>query len=57
MLKILHKIKQATQFELDSFVNLFLCLLLGVAIGLMVANYMTSDIFCDGVPAYYQTDD
>ena len=57
MLKILHKIKQATQFELETFINLFICLLAGLAIGLMVANCVVDDNFCDSVPAYYQTDD
>ncbi len=57
MLKILHKIKQATQFELETFINLFICLLAGLAIGLMVANCVVDDNFCDGVPSYYQTDD
>lgn len=57
MLKILQKIKQATQFELETFINLFICLLAGLAIGLMVANCVVDDNFCDGVPDYYQTDD
>lgn len=57
MLKILQKIKQATQFELETFVNLSICLLAGIAIGLMVANCVVDDNFCDGVPDYYLTDD
>ena len=57
MLKILQKIKQATQFELETFVNLAICLLAGIAIGLMVANCVVDDNFCDCVPDYYLTDD
>ncbi len=57
MLKILQKIKQATQLELESFINLFICLLAGIAIGLIVANWLVKDTFCDGVPDYYLTDD
>lgn len=57
MLKILQKIKQATQFELETFINLFICLLAGIAIGLMVSNCVVDDNFCDGVPDYYLTDD
>lgn len=57
MLKILQKNKQATQLELKTFINLFICLLAGLAIGLMVANLVVSDNFCDGVPDYYLTDD
>ena len=57
MLKILQKIKQATQFELETFVNLAICLLAGIAIGLMVANCLVDDNSCDGVPDYYLTDD
>ena len=57
MLKILQKIKQATQFELETFINLAICLLAGLAIGLMVANWVVSDTFCDGVSDYYLTDD
>lgn len=57
MLKILQKIKQATQFELETFINLFICLLDGLAIGLMVANWVVNDTFCDSVPDYYLTDD
>ncbi len=57
MLKILQKIKQATQLALESFINLFICLLAGRAIGLMVANWVVNDTFCDSVPDYYLTDD
>ena len=57
MLKILQKIKQATQFELETFINLAICLLAGLAFGLMVANCVVDDNFCDGVPDYYLTDD
>lgn len=57
MLKILQKIKQATQLELETFINLFIYLLAGLAIGLMVANCVVKDTFCDGVPDYYLTDD
>ena len=57
MLKILQKIKQATQFELETFVNLFICLLAGLSIGLMVANWVVNDNFCDSVQDYYLTDD
>ena len=57
MLKILQKIKQATQFELETFINLAICLLAGIEIGLMVANCVVDDNFCDGVPDYYLTDD
>lgn len=57
MLKILQKIKQATQFELETFVNLAICLLAGIAIGLMVSNCVVDDNFCDSVQDYYLTDD
>lgn len=57
MLKILQKNKQATQLELETFINLAICLLAGIAIGLMVANCVVDDTFCDGVPDYYLTDD
>lgn len=57
MLKILQKIKQATQLELETFIDLFICLLAGLAIGLIVANCVIDDNFCDGVPDYYLTDD
>lgn len=57
MLKILQKNKQATQLEIETFINLVICLLAGLAIGLMVANWLVKDTFCDGVPDYYLTDD
>lgn len=57
MLKIFQKNKQATQLELETFINLAICLLAGIAIGLMVANCVVDDIFCDYVPDYYLTDD
>ena len=57
MLKILQKIKQATQFEIETFINLFICLLAGIAIGLMIANWLVNDTFCDSVQDYYLTDD
>ena len=57
MLKILQKNKQATQLELETFINLAICLLAGIAIGLVVANCVVDDIFCDYVPDYYLTDD
>ena len=57
MLKILHKIKQATHFDLNTVINFLLFFLGGLALGLIVANYVTKDIFCDGVPDYYLTDD
>lgn len=57
MLKILQKNKQATQLELETFINLAICLLAGIAIGLVVANCVVDYIFCDYVPDYYLTDD
>ena len=57
MLKILQKNKQATQLEIETFINLVICLLAGLAIGLMVANWVVNDTFCDGVQDYYMTDD
>lgn len=57
MLKILQKNKQATQLELETFIKLAICLLAGIAIGLMVAICVVDDTFCDGVPDYYLTDD
>lgn len=57
MLKILQKIKQATQFELETFIDSCICLLVDFAIGLMVANWVVNDTFCDSVPDYYLTDD
>lgn len=57
MLKILQKIKQATRFDLDAVLSFLLFFLGGLTLGLIVANYVTSDIFCDGVPDYYQMDD
>jgi len=56
MLKILHKIKQATQFDLDSILNFFFYFLLGLGLGFIIAESMTREIFCDW-PDYYQTDD
>lgn len=55
--KNLQKIKQATHFDLNTILNFLLFFLGGLTFGLIVANYVTSDIFCDGVPDYYQTDD
>lgn len=57
MLKILQKIKQATQFGLETFIDSCICLLVDFAIGLMVANWVVNDTFCDSVPDYYLTDD
>lgn len=57
MLKILQKIKQATRFDLNTVLNFLLFFLGGLALGLIVANYVTKDIFCEGVPDYYLTDD
>ena len=55
--KNLQKIKQATRFDLNTILNFLLFFLGGLTFGLIVANYVTKDIFCDGVPDYYQTDD
>lgn len=52
MLKILQKIKQATRFELETFISLAICLLASLAIGRVV-----NDTFCDSVPDYYLTED
>ena len=57
MLKILQKIKQATRFDLDALLSFLLFFLGGLTLGFIIANYMTSDIFCDGVQDYYLTDD
>lgn len=57
MLKILQKIKQATQFELDAVLSFLLFFLAGLTLGLIIANCVVSDTFCDGVPDYYLTDD
>lgn len=57
MLKILQKIKQATRFDLDAVLSFLLFFLGGLTLGFIIANYMTSDIFCDGVQDYYLTDD
>lgn len=57
MLKILQKIKQATQFELDAVLSFLLFFLAGLTLGLIIANCVVSDTFCDGVQDYYMTDD
>lgn len=56
MLKILQKIKQATQFELDAVLSFLLFFLAGLTLGLIVANCVVNDTFCDGVQDYYMTD-
>lgn len=58
--KNLHKIKQATHSKLDDTLTLILFLLAGLALGLVIANFVVKDVdentFC-GCADYYMTDD
>lgn len=55
--KILLKIKQVTHPKLVTLLGFLICFLVGLTLGLMVANWVVNDTFCDSVPDYYLTED
>ena len=50
--KILLKIKQVTHPKLVTLLDFLICFL----VGLIIANCVVNDTFCDGVQDYYMTD-
>lgn len=54
--KILLKVKQVTHPKLITILDFLIYFLAGITLGLIVANCVVNDTFCEGVQDYYMTD-